>query len=73
MKITYHASKDLQAEVHFMRLHDWRNEIELLLGDLFNEEGEFRPGSRSDESASAWAKASEQTHWCNLNADIIRR
>lgn len=54
VKISYHSTDDYKAVIQLVDFPIWEKDIEGLIGDLFNEYGEF--DRKSTEGAVAWAK-----------------
>ena len=56
-EIAYHTKKTIDAEVSFLSEGEWKQELEVLLDDLVDQDGNFKRSTdmRSDAGV-AWSK-----------------
>ncbi|KAJ3557092.1 hypothetical protein NM688_g1661 [Phlebia brevispora] len=54
--LSYHPDDDIKAEIFFMSFEEFENNLNAILGDLYNENGTFDPSSSAQETALAWAE-----------------
>jgi hypothetical protein len=71
-EIAYHAKKTIDADVSFLSEGEWKQELEVLLDDLVDEDGNLKRSTdmRSDAGV-AWSKVtsvslevSSRSHLC---------
>ncbi|KAL5508154.1 hypothetical protein ACEPAH_5772 [Sanghuangporus vaninii] len=56
-EISYHKKKTIEADVSFLSEKEWRDELEVLLDDLLEEDGSFRRTTDlRSEAGVAWHK-----------------
>ncbi|KAL5487951.1 hypothetical protein ACEPAI_6059 [Sanghuangporus weigelae] len=56
-EISYHNEKTIEADVSFLSEREWRDELEVLLDDLLEEDGSFRRTTDlRSEAGVAWHK-----------------
>lgn len=53
-EISYHKKKTIEADVSFLKLEDWRQELVILLDDLIDEDGTVKRAT--GEAGVAWSK-----------------
>ncbi|KAJ7937120.1 hypothetical protein B0H13DRAFT_2226534 [Mycena leptocephala] len=57
-EIAHHKKKTIDADVSFLSADEWKSELEILLGDLVEEDGTLKRSSdlKSGDAGVAWSK-----------------
>ena len=62
-EISYHKEKTIEADVSFLSEKEWRDELEVLLEDLLDDDGTFRRTTDlRSEAGVAWHKVGHGWH-----------
>jgi hypothetical protein len=60
-EISYQTEKTIDADVSFLSMEEWRDELTILLGDMADEAGNIRRfENMSSEAGIAWYKVTHR-------------